>query len=162
MTENVHSAWAGTALTCHRAWRHGTARFSPDRAVPGLLSQHGGTSGTARRATVPLSAVPCRAVPDRARARAGPGGPVGQLYLPAGRFLTTLRMNRTKRNAGRLVCCLVHVQAKKQANQAGLAKQACTSDCCSTGSRRCKALSTCLACKRQLSCLEPRPENPAR
>ena len=57
------------------------ARFSPDRAVPGLLSQHGGTSGTARRATVPLSAVPCRAVPDRARARAGPGGPVGQLYF---------------------------------------------------------------------------------
>jgi len=81
VTENVHSAWAGTALTCHRAWRHGTARFSPDRAVPGLLSQHGGTSGTARRATVPLSAVPCRAVPDRARARAGPGGPVGQLYF---------------------------------------------------------------------------------
>jgi len=75
MTENVHSAWAGTALTCHRA---GTARFSLDRAVPGLLSQHGGTSGTARRATVPLSAVP-----DRARARAGPGGPVGQLYLQA-------------------------------------------------------------------------------
>ena len=68
MTENIHSAWAGTALTCHRAWRHGTARFSPDRAVPGLLSQHGGTSGTARRATVPLSAVPCRAVPDRASA----------------------------------------------------------------------------------------------
>ena len=55
------------------------ARFSPDRAVPGLLSQHGGTSGTARRATVPLSVVPCRAVPDRARTRAGPGGPVGQL-----------------------------------------------------------------------------------
>jgi len=87
VTENVHSAWAGTALTCHRAWRHGTARFSPDRAVPGLLSQHGGTSGTARRATVPLSAVPCRAMPDRARARAGPGGPVGQLYHPPGTAL---------------------------------------------------------------------------
>lgn len=71
---------AGTALTCHRAWRHVTARFSPDRAVPGLLSQHGGTSGTARQATVSLSAVPCQAVPDRACARAGPGGPVGQLY----------------------------------------------------------------------------------
>jgi hypothetical protein len=76
-------------------------------------------------------------------------------YLPGslpGRVLTTLRMNRTKRNAGRLVG-LVHVQAKKhKANQASMHERLLlTLDAAN------KALSTCLACKRQLGTASGEP-----
>jgi len=47
------------ALTCHRAWWHGTARLLADSAVPGPLLRHAlALSGTARRACR-THAMPC-------------------------------------------------------------------------------------------------------
>jgi hypothetical protein len=49
------------ALTCRRVWWHDTARLGTDSAVPGPMSQHGGTN---RHDTdlLPCLAVPCHVV----------------------------------------------------------------------------------------------------
>jgi hypothetical protein len=75
------SAWAGTGTTVPPSLEHGTARLSADRAVPGRALGTTALSGTARRAAVPTVPVPRHAVPNRARARAMPGGTFGKLYL---------------------------------------------------------------------------------
>jgi hypothetical protein len=58
-----------------RACEHGTARKRWHRVVQVPRVGHGAQGGMARRAVGSH-----RAGPDRARARAGPGGPFGHLY----------------------------------------------------------------------------------